>query len=83
MNVRDEDGQTPFHHATRYAPKGTALNPSQVAYVPMRPDDNRRLAEDSKESEDDEEEEQGESGEVEEAEEGEEGAEENQDVLQV
>ncbi|KAL5265822.1 hypothetical protein ACHWQZ_G006498 [Mnemiopsis leidyi] len=74
VNVRDEDGQTPFHHATRYAPKGTALNPTQVAYVPMRPDDNRRLAEDNKEADDEEESEQ-----VEEAEEQEE---EERDVLQ-
>ena len=74
MNVRDEDGQTPFHHATRYAPKGTALNPTQVAYVPMRPDDNRRLAEDNKEADDEVESEQ-----VEEAEE----EEEERDVLQV
>ena len=69
MNVRDEDGQTPFHHATRYAPKGTALNPTQVAYVPMRPDDNRR--DDDKEDEEDEEGEEAEA------------AEEDQDVLQV
>ena len=80
MNVRDEDGQTPFHHATRYAPKGTALNPTQVAYVPMRPDDNRR--DDDKEDEEDEEEEEANQMEEEEGEEAE-AAEEDQDVLQV
>ena len=30
IDVRDSDGQTPLHHATRYAPKGTALNPIEV-----------------------------------------------------
>ena len=37
VNVKDGDGQTPMHYATRYAPRGTALNAETVMFVPRGP----------------------------------------------
>ena len=75
INVKDEEGQTPLHHASRFAPKGTALNPSLMFYVPRGP-----AVEDK--DDDEEEEEEGEEKQEDTEEPVEEGEEQN-NVIQV